>query len=59
PVPVVASGGAGSTQHLVDVFTEGCADAAIIASIIHSGKYTIRQIKEVLAKAGVPVRRKW
>ena len=59
PVPVVASGGAGNTQHLVDVFTKGCADAAIIASIIHSGKYTISQIKEVLAKAGVPVRRKW
>ena len=59
PVPVVASGGAGSPQHLADVFTEGCADAAIIASIIHSGKYTISQIKEVLAKAGIPVRRKW
>jgi cyclase len=59
PVPVVASGGAGNPQHLLDVFTEGCADAAIIASIIHSGKYTIRQIKEVLAKAGVPVRKRW
>ncbi len=59
PVPVVASGGAGCPGHLVSVFTEGCADAAIVASIIHSGKYTIRQIKAVLAKAGIPVRKKW
>jgi len=59
PVPVVASGGAGKPEHLVSVFTDGCADAAIIASIIHSGKYTIRQIKEVLAKANIPVRKKW
>jgi len=58
-VPVVASGGAGCPEHLISVFTEGCADAAIIASIIHSGKYTIRQIKEVLAKANIPVRKKW
>jgi cyclase len=59
PVPVVASGGAGCPEHLVSVFKEGCADAAIVASIIHSGKYTIRQIKEVLAKANIPVRKKW
>lgn len=59
PVPVVASGGAGCPQHLASVFTEGRADAAIIASIIHSGKYTIRQIKEILTGAGIPVRRKW
>lgn len=59
PVPVVASGGAGKPEHLVSVFTDGCADAAIVASIIHSGQYTIRQIKEVLAKANIPVRKKW
>lgn len=59
PVPVVASGGAGKPEHLVSVFTEGRADAAIVAGIIHSGKYTIRQIKEVLAKANIPVRKKW
>lgn len=59
PVPVVASGGAGCPEHLVSVFSEGCADAAIVASIIHSGKYTIRAIKEVLAKANIPVRKKW
>lgn len=59
PVPVVASGGAGKPEHLVSVFSEGRADAAIIASIIHSGKYTIRQIKDILAKANIPVRKKW
>ncbi|MDH7601212.1 MAG: imidazole glycerol phosphate synthase subunit HisF [Armatimonadota bacterium] len=58
-VPVVASGGAGSPQHLIEVFTEGKADAAIIASIIHTGEYTIAQIKEELSKAGIPVRKKW
>lgn len=59
PVPVVASGGAGKPEHLASVFTEGCADAAIVASIIHSGQYTIREIKDVLAKANIPVRKKW
>ena len=45
-IPVVASGGAGTPQHLVDVFNEGQADAAIIASMIHTGEYTIAQIKD-------------
>lgn len=58
-VPVVASGGAGKPQHLIDVFNEGKADAAIIASMVHTGEYTIAQIKSELAKAGVPVREKW
>ncbi len=58
-VPVVASGGAGNPRHLVEVLTKGRADAAIIASIVHSGEYTIAQIKEELARAGVPVRKKW
>jgi len=58
-IPVVASGGAGTPQHLVDVFTRGEADAAIIASMIHTGEYTIRQIKDELVAAGVPIRRKW
>lgn len=58
-IPVVASGGAGSPQHLIDVFTEGEADAAIIASMIHTGEYTIEQIKNQLADAGVPIRKKW
>jgi len=58
-IPVVASGGAGMPRHLVNVFLRAHADAAIVASMIHSGEYTIAQIKEELVAAGVPVRRRW
>jgi imidazole glycerol-phosphate synthase subunit HisF len=58
-VPVVASGGAGRPQHLVDVFRDASADAAIIAGMIHTGAYTIHQIKLDLVAAGIPVRKKW
>jgi len=58
-IPVVASGGAGKPEHLVRVFTEGCADAAIIASMIHTGETTIRRIKDALDAAGIPVRKQW
>lgn len=58
-VPVVASGGAGKPEHLVTVFEEAKADAAIVAGMIHSGDYTIAQIKAVMAKAHVPVRMNW
>jgi len=58
-IPVVASGGAGTSQHLIDVFQHAHADAAIIASMIHTGEYTIAQIKAELITAGVPIRRKW
>ncbi len=58
-IPVVASGGAGIPQHLVDVFTAGKADAAIIASMVHTGKYTIREIKNTLVAAKIPTREKW
>lgn len=58
-IPVVASGGAGKPFHLADVFTSGMADAAIIASMIHTGEYTIAQIKDELLKTGIPIRRKW
>jgi cyclase len=58
-IPVVASGGAGTTQHLVDVFQQADADAAIIASMIHTGEYTIREIKDGLITAGVPTRKRW
>lgn len=58
-IPVVASGGGGTCQHLVDVFTKGKADAAIIASMIHTGEYTIRQIKDELVTAGICIRQKW
>ncbi|MCQ2575571.1 MAG: imidazole glycerol phosphate synthase subunit HisF [Treponema sp.] len=56
PVPVIASGGGGTPQHLVDVLTEGKADAALIASMVHSMGYTIPGIKGELQKKGVPVR---
>ncbi len=58
-IPVVASGGGGTPQHLIDVFTEAKADAAIIASMIHTGDYTIAGIKEEIAEAGIPIRKKW
>jgi cyclase len=58
-IPVVASGGAGTPQHLIDVFEQAHADAAIIAGMIHTGDYTIPIIKDELHKAGVLVRRRW
>ena len=58
-VPVVASGGAGRPEHLVTVFTKAMADAAIVAGMIHTGDYTIAQIKETMAAASVPVRMSW
>jgi len=58
-VPVVASGGAGKPEHLVEAFQTGQADAAIVAGMIHSGDYTIADIKRVLAAAGVPTRLSW
>ena len=56
PVPVIASGGGGKPEHLVDVLTNGKADAALIASMVHSGDYTVAGIKQALDKKGVPVR---
>lgn len=55
-VPVIASGGGGTVQHLADVLTEGKADAALIASMVHSGDYTVKGIKEDLDKLSIPVR---
>lgn len=55
-VPVIASGGGGTVEHMAQVLTEGCADAALIATMVHSGQYTLQGIKKDLAKAGVPVR---
>ncbi len=59
PVPVVASGGAGHAQHLVDVFEQAHADAAIIAGMIHTGDTTIPAIKAALVAAGIPIRQHW
>ena len=57
-VPVVASGGGGTVAHIKDVLSPegGRADAALIASMVHSGDYTVGSIKQELAKDGVPVR---
>jgi cyclase len=55
-VPVVASGGAGGPEHMAAALTEGKADAVLAASIFHFGTYSIRQVKEYLAAAGIPVR---
>lgn len=55
-VPVVASGGAGKPEHLADVFTRGSADAALIASMVHSGEYTVSSIKRALSAQNIPVR---
>ena len=56
-IPVIASGGAGTPQHLVDVLREGKADAALVASMVHYGTYSIAGIKAEMEKAGVPVRK--
>ena len=55
-VPVIASGGGGTPQHLADVLTSGKADAALIASMVHSMGYTVDGIKRDLVNLGVPVR---
>ncbi|MDQ2079312.1 imidazole glycerol phosphate synthase subunit HisF [Xanthobacteraceae bacterium Astr-EGSB] len=55
-VPVVASGGVGSLDHLVDGVRDGHASAVLAASIFHFGEYTIRQAKEYMAQAGLPMR---
>ena len=55
-VPVVASGGAGRPAHVVEAFTVAKADAAIVAGMLHTGEYTIRQVKEAMRAAGVPTR---
>lgn len=56
PLPVIASGGAGSVQHMVEVLQKGKADAVLAASIFHFGEYTVGKVKSELAAAGVPVR---
>jgi len=55
-IPVIASGGAGTPQHCLEAVTEGCASAALIASMVHDGHYTIAEIKAYLAQNGVCVR---
>jgi cyclase len=55
-VPLVASGGAGSVQHFVDVFVQAHVDAALAASVFHSGEIVVRELKQTLIAAGVEIR---
>jgi cyclase len=55
-IPVVASGGAGSPEHMLKVLTDGRADAALAASIFHFNQYSVGQVKQYLQDHGVPVR---
>jgi cyclase len=55
-VPVIASGGAGSLDHLVEAVSAGGADAVLCASIFHYGQHTVREAKERMRAAGIPVR---
>lgn len=58
-IPVIASGGAGCPAHLLDALTRGQAQAALIASIVHYGQYSIAECKQYLANHGVCVRQTW
>jgi cyclase len=58
-IPVIASGGAGVPEHLVEVLTQGYADAALIASMTHYGTYTVREIKSCLHNKDIKVRMTW
>ncbi len=58
-IPVIASGGAGNPDHMYHAVTEGKASAALIASIVHYGQYSIKQCKEHMAKCGAKVRLAW
>ena len=55
-IPVIASGGAAVLAHLCKVLTEGKADAALVASMVHYGTYTVGSIKAEMAAAGLPIR---
>ncbi len=55
-IPVIASGGGGNPQHIFEVLTEGCADAALVSSILHYGEYAIKEIKEYLHARNVKIR---
>jgi len=55
-IPVIASGGAGTLDHFAEVFTDGCADAALAASVFHYAETSVRQLKQYLQQRGIPVR---
>lgn len=55
-IPVIASGGGGTPEHMYEVLTEGKADAALIASMLHYGEYTVQEVKQYLHDKGVKIR---
>jgi cyclase len=55
-IPIIASGGCGNPYHIVDVFKEGKADAALAASIFHFNKYSIKEVKEICFNNNIPIR---
>ncbi|XPV77301.1 MAG: imidazole glycerol phosphate synthase subunit HisF [Desulfovibrio sp.] len=58
-IPIIASGGAGNHHHMVDAYKEGHASAALIASIVHYGEYTIPELKKLIAQEGIKMREQW
>ena len=58
-IPVIASGGAGLPEHLHEVLTEGAADAALVASMVHYGDYTVSALKHYLHDQGLKIRMSW
>lgn len=58
-IPVIASGGAGRPEHLVDAVTEGRADAALVASMVHFGEYRVSELKHYMSEHGVKMRLSW
>jgi cyclase len=56
PVPVIASGGVGTLEHLVEGIRDGHATAVLAASIFHFGEHSVREAKDYMAKAGLPMR---
>ncbi len=58
-IPVIASGGAGEPQHLVDVLTTGKADAALVASMVHYGDFSVSELKRYVQDRGVKMRMSW
>jgi cyclase len=59
PVPVIASGGAGTAEHVVEALRAGGAQAALVAGILHDGLVTVRDLKQAMLDAGIPTRRTW
>jgi cyclase len=55
-IPVIASGGAGTMEHVYEVLTRGGADAALLASVLHYGEFKIKELKEYLTRKGIPIR---